>query len=231
MKANVFKYIFFTIVISLIILAIYILYKDGNKKEDIIGGERLDLNIDKEINIGICKYDTINPILSTNRDIQYIDKLIFEPLVDITSDFRIENRLSKEFSKINDKTYIVKLKEDIHWHDGEKFTAKDVVFTINSLKNNNTNSIYKENVKEINTIEQIDDYTIKIMLNNKIDFFEYMMCIPILASHSYNEDNLSSKTNIPIGTGKFRIIKIDKNTISLEKHEYIEEEIIHCQSY
>ena len=223
MKTNIVKYIFFAIVIILIILAIYILYKDGNKKEDIIGGVRVDVNIDKEINIGICKYDTINPILSNNRDVQYIDKLIYDSLVSITSDFKIENKLSKEFSKINDKTYIVKLKDDIYWHDGERFTAKDVIFTVNSLKNNNINSIYKENVKEIESIEQIDDYTIKIILNSKVDFFEYMMCIPILASHSYNEEDLSSKTKIPIGTGEFRITKIDPNTICLENNNNEEE--------
>ena len=50
----------------------------------------------REINIGIVGFDTINPILSNNRDIQYIDKLVFEPLVDITKDFKVETKLAKE---------------------------------------------------------------------------------------------------------------------------------------
>lgn len=218
MKTNAFKYIFFTIVIFMIGLAVYLLYKDGNNQIYAIGDNELEVNIVRELNIGICNYDTINPILSKNRDVQYIDKLIFEPLLDITNDFKIENGLAEEFSKINDTTYIVKLKDDVYFHDGEKFTSDDVIFTINSLKNNNIDSIYKENVKDIQELQKIDDYTLKIILNQEVEFFEYMMCIPIIAQHSYNE-NLSSKTEIPIGTGKFKITKIEGNNIIIEKFD------------
>ncbi len=204
-------------VILLIGLAIYLLYKDGKKQVYATENGELEVNMITDINIGISKYDTMNPILSKNRDIQYIDKLIFEPLVDITYDFKIENKLAKEFSKINDTTYIVKLKDDVYWHDGNKFTAEDVMFTINNLKNNNITSIYKDNVKDINELQKIDDYTIKIILNQKVDFFEYMMCIPILASHSYDENNFNSKTLIPVGTGKFKITKIEDNNVLIEK--------------
>ena len=55
----------------------------------------IEFNIIKELNIGIAEYDNINPILSNNRDIQYIDKLIFQSLMDITYDFKIENLLAK----------------------------------------------------------------------------------------------------------------------------------------
>lgn len=219
MKANIFKYIFFIIVITLIGLAIYLLYKDGRDNVYAVENNEMEINIDKELNIGISKYDTMNPILSNNRDIQYIDKLIFEPLLDIGYDFKIENKLAKEFSKINDTTYIVKLEDNIYWHDGKKFTSDDVIFTINNLKNSNVKSIYKENVKEIKAVQKIDEYTIKILLNQKTDFFEYMMCMPILASHTYDE-NFKAKTEIPVGTGKFKISKIEDKNIIIEKANY-----------
>ncbi len=217
MKTNVFKYIFFLIVIFLVGLAIYLLYIDGKKQVYAIENNEKELTFAEELNIGISNFDTINPILSNNRDIQYIGKLIFEPLIDISKDFKIENKLAKEFSKINDKAYIVKLRDDVLWQDGEKFTADDVVFTINGIKNNNINSIYKDNVKDINSLQKIDEYTIKITLNQEVDFFEYMMCIPILAKHSYNANTLNSNNNIPIGTGEFKISKIENDNILLEK--------------
>ena len=216
MKTNAIKYIFFTIVIFMIGLAFYFLYIDGKGRVYAIENNELKVNMIGEINIGISEYDTTNPILSNNRDIQYINKLIFSPLIDITYDFRIQNNLAKEFSRINDTTYIAKLKDNIYWHDGEKLTAEDVVFTINNLKKNNINSIYKDNVKEIKEIQKIDDYTIKIILNRKVHFFEYMMCFPILASHAYDE-NFNSKTKVPIGTGKFKITKIEEENIVIEK--------------
>lgn len=220
MKTNAFKYIFFTIVILLIGVAIYLLYKDGNKKIYATKDNELEINMIRELNIGVSGYDNINPILSNNRDIQYIDKLIFEPLVDITYDFKIENKLAEEFSKVNDTTYIVKLKEDKYFHDGEKLTAKDVIFTINNLKNDNITSIYKENVKDIQELQQIDDYTIKILLKQNVDFFEYMMCIPILAKHSYQDNSFDLKSDIPVGTGSFKIAKIENDKIILEKSDY-----------
>lgn len=210
------KYIFFTIVILMIGLAIYFLYKDSKTKVYAVENNELEINMIRELNIGISEYDTINPILSNNRDIQYINKLIFDPLIDISYDFRIQNQLAKEFSKINNTTYIVKLREDVYWHDREKFTADDVIFTINNLKSNNINSIYKDNVKDIKEVQKIDDYTVRIILNNKVDFFEYMTCIPILASHSYDE-NFNSKTTLPIGTGKFKVTKIEDSNILIEK--------------
>ncbi len=216
MKTSIFKHLFFAMVILLICIAVYILYKDKNGQDVKKTANRMEVKIIKEINIGITEYDTINPILSKNRDIQYIDKLIFQSLLDITYDFKIENLLTKEFSKIDDKTYIAKLREDVYWHDGTKFTAEDVVFTVNNLKKDNINSIYKENVSTINKIEEIDDYTIKILLKEETPFFEYKMCFPILASHSYEKDTLNSNTVLPIGTGKYKIEEIKEDIIKLK---------------
>lgn len=217
MRTNLFKIIFFVFVIILIGLAIYLLYKDGKKENISVQNNELEIDIVKELNIGIVEYDTINPILSFNRDVQYLDKLIFESLVNITYDFQIQNSLAQEFSKINNLVYIVKLKEDIYWHDGTNFTAKDVIFTIENLKKDTVKSIYKENVQDIKQIQQIDNYTVKIILNKELPFFEYMMSFPILASHSYEENTLISKTTIPIGLGKYKILSIDENNLKLKK--------------
>ena len=168
MKTNLFKKIFFVFVIILIGLAIYLLYKDGKKENISVQNNELEIDIVKELNIGITGYDTINPVLSYNRDVQYIDKLIFKSLLNISDDFQIESSLAKEFSKINDLTYLIKLKEDVYWHDGIKFTAKDVIFTIENLKKSTVESIYNQNIENIKEIQKIDDYTIKIILTNKI---------------------------------------------------------------
>lgn len=218
MKENLFKYIFFVIIILLLLLSINILYKNKKINENSEQEKNKQfLKISNEINIGLTGYDTMNPILSFNRDIQYIDKLVFDSLLSITNDFKTENSLAKEFSKINSKEYIIRLKDDIYWHDGTNFTAKDVSFTINGLKGNNVNSIYKENVKNISEVQEIDDYTIKILLSEEIPFFEYMLSFPILSSNNYDENTLEAKDKILIGTGKYRIVEVESNEIKLEK--------------
>lgn len=216
MKTNIFKYIFFIVVIILVFIAVYILYSDKHGQAIAIQNTKTEFNIIKEINIGITDYDTINPILSNNRDVQYIDKLVFQSLLDITSDFKIKNLLTKEFSKIDETTYIAKLRDDVYWHDGTKFTAQDVIFTVNNLKKDSVKSIYKENVNVIDKIKKIDDYTIKIILKEETPFFEYRMCFPIISSNNYEENSLISKTVLPIGTGKYKIVSIEENLIKLK---------------
>ena len=217
LKDSMIKKIFIFIIILLLIIAIYILYKDGNEQK--INIENLELKIETidYLNVGIAKFDTINPILTNNRDVQYVDRLIFDSLVDITYDYKTENLLAKEVSKINSKQYLIKLKDTIYWHDGTKFTSKDVIFTIKNIQNDNVKTVYKENVKNIEQIQQIDEYTIKILLNEEVPFFEYMLCFPILASHAYQEGTLISNTEIPQGTGKYKITKISENSIQVER--------------
>ena len=215
MKANVFKIIFFTIVVILILLAVYIVYKDNKKEKIFTSSQKYELRTEKQINIGIYNFDTINPLLTQNKDIQYIDKLIFRPLLNINKNFELENDLAEEISKINDKTYIIKIKENIYWHDGTSFTTKDVKFTIEALKEKDT--VYKENVNKISNVEIIDENTIKIFLEEPVNFFEYMMTFPIISCNSYNKENLESISNLPVGTGIYKIKEINQKQIKLEK--------------
>ena len=80
-------------------------------------GDEITLTInrngnEKEFNIGICNFDTINPILTKNLEIQHITKLIYEPLINITEDFNVEPCIAEEWSKIDELTYIIKLNEN-----------------------------------------------------------------------------------------------------------------------
>ena len=93
MKTNVFKTIFFTIVILLTILAIYIIYKDNKNERIPTNSKKTDVKINKEMNLGICNFDTINPLLTQNKDVQYVDKLVFNSLVNVNKNFEIENDL------------------------------------------------------------------------------------------------------------------------------------------
>lgn len=217
MKTNIFRIMFFSIVTLLIILAVYIIYKDNKNEKVLANAKKADIKMDKEFNIGICNFDTINPLLTQNKDVQYIDKLIFNSLVDISKDFKIENDLAEEISKINDTTYIVKIKENIAWHDGVSFTAEDVTFTIDGLKSKNT--IYSQHVEQIIKTEIIDDSTIKIYLNEPVNFFEYMLNFPILAKHAYNKETLEAITKMPIGTGDYKIVENNENEIKLANNK------------
>ena len=65
----------------------------------------------------------------------------------------------------------------------------------------------------------INDTTMIINLNSKINLFEYNLTFPIVSSKFYKSEDFNSSTKIPIGTGMFRIASIDGNNILLIKNE------------
>ena len=178
MRENNYKVIFFIIVIMLFIISIYFAVK--NKKT--YASEETKINkkniINNNIVFGIIKYDTLDPILSKNQDIQYISKLIYKPIIDLTKDFKLKQSLAEEWNALDNKTYLIKLKENVYWNNEEKLTSKDILYTIDYIKQNK--SIYNENIKNIENVEIVNDYMLKIYLKEPEEYFEYMLTFPII---------------------------------------------------
>ena len=222
MKGSSLKTIF---IILIVILILWIIYNNicKNEEEGILPTEVVASNqgttISNNVRIGIIEFDNINPILSNNKNVQDISRLIFNPLFTLTEDYKLEGVLAKEWSKIGEKTYIVKLAENIKWHDGNKFDVSDVIFTIDMLKKLGTESVYCYNVKDITEIEEIDEYTIKIIIDKEIPYYEYNFIFPIVSSKYFSEENfrLESKNRKPVGTGMFYVSETDNNSILLKK--------------
>ena len=222
MKSNLFKYIFIAIVIGLVGYAGYLIYGKKEPETSKVVQEEMpeETNIITTIRIPVVAFDTINPILSKNQNIQDMVRLIYEPLLNITSDNKIELCLAKEWSKQSPTSYVIKLKENIKWQDGSMLTAKDVQFTIDRLKDTTVQSIYAYNVEKVIGVEVIDDNTIKINLSEEVPFFEYHLTFPILSKSYYeNEDFVNTeKNNHPIGTGRFKVAS-NNETILLKKNQ------------
>ena len=223
MKSNIVKYLFIIFVITLVIYAIYVLYgpkKEQNNLSTIEVSEQEENEIITNIRLPIVNFDTINPILSKNQNIQDISRLIYEPLLNIDENYKITLCLAKEWSKVNQTTYIVKLKENIKWQDGTELTAKDVQFTIDRLKDENVSSIYAYNVQYVIGVEVIDDYTIRINLSREIPFFEYNLTFPIMSNKYFeNEDFVNTERNDhPVGTGMYKV-SVENGNVKLKQNQ------------
>lgn len=129
----------------------------------------------------------MNPILSNNKNVQDISKLIFDPLITLTADYKTEPCLAVEWAKQSDNSYLIKLRENVRWSDGQRFTAEDVKFTIDRLKE--VSSIYSYHVQYVTQLEIVDDYTIIIKLDREIPFFEYQLTFPILSKDYYEAED------------------------------------------
>lgn len=221
MKSYQLKILIFFIIFIFIIYGVYhIFFKDKNKSEKIENISTKEKIIATNIRIGMVGFDTMNPILSNNRNVQEVSRLIFEPLINLTEEFRLEPCLAKEWTKLDDFTYLIKLDEKAMWQDGNKFDSQDVIFTINMIKNNNNKSIYYYNVEDIKETEKIDEYTIKIITKEKVPYFEYNLIFPIMSSKYFDQDNFQSKekNKNPVGTGMYYISETNTDSIILKRN-------------
>ena len=225
MKNNIFKYIFFIFIIIIAISTVCIINKQ--EQNDLNANTSSENNQGEEkknqvLNIGIVGFDTMNPILSNNKYVQAITKVIYEPLININENYKLEGCIASEWAKISATEYVIKLKENVKWSNGEICTAEDVLYTIDRIKEITTPNIYVYNIQHVIQAEIIDAYTIKITLSQEVPFFEYNLNFPIMSKSYFGTENFqdSVKTNLPMGTGKYTITNRQEAKIILSKNEW-----------
>lgn len=213
---NVIKYIFSVVVIILILGTMFFIVKNRSKNEDYTLDQTSTVsNIQTDLRFAIAGYDTINPLLSNNRNVHEISKIIYEPLVTLNENYKMEYCLAEEIGKSDDVTYVIKLRKGVLWQDGSNFTSEDVRFTLDILRSG-IETIYTDNLRYIADYEVIDSTTLKIYLIEPVPFFEYNLTFPIMCKNYYEGEAFDSK--VPIGTGPFKIADLSSNVIKLVKN-------------
>ena len=80
--------------------------------------------------------DTLNPYNISGNYGDVIFDQIFDHLVYVTMDGKFLPRLADSWEMSDDYTVATfKLNENVKWHDGEPFTAEDLVFTAQLVTN------------------------------------------------------------------------------------------------
>ena len=168
-----------------------------------------------ELNISISELDTFNPLKTKNADVVAMLNLIYEPLIAYKSDDEIEYVLAESCTRLDECNWIIKLRNNVKWHSGVTFTANDVVFTFNMLRNNDLT--YSSNVKNINSIEVIGDDAIKINLSLADDFFASKLSFPIVPEYYFKGENFNNENRISkmVGTGPYKFVNTSDNIIEL----------------
>ncbi len=217
---NFVRYIFSAIVLIMIFIILLFFIRSRNSKTD----ENLDQtstvsNIKSDLRFAISELDTMNPLISNNRNVIEVSKLIYEPLVTLDENYKLKYVLAESIEKKDDFTYEVKLRENVRWHDGKMFNYDDVEFTINTIRRDDINSLYGSNINGIDHIEKIDDYKFNIYTRYKIAFFEYNLTFPILSKAQYENEDIANSEQTPQGTGLYRIESISENMLKLTYYD------------
>ena len=144
---------------------------------------------------------------------------VLEGLVKIDRTGKIISALAREFKISQDgKEYTFSLERGVKFHDGNSFDADDVKFTFERLMDPKTAIIHPEYYKEIDTLQVLDSYTVKITLKTVSSMFLFNLARG--DSVIVNRNAVEKLKTEPVGTGPFKFVEWARGDhITLAKFE------------
>jgi peptide/nickel transport system substrate-binding protein len=164
----------------------------------------------------------VNPLFTTTMSEARMNELVFEGLYTDDRDLATTPLLA-ESSEVNAEhtQMTVHLRQDVTWHDGQPFTAADVVFTIQAMGDKGTLSTEAGRVEWIKEATALDAHTVKIVFKRPEASPEDKLFFKILPAHAFASPTVKRADpfrNAPIGTGPYKLTSYnDDGSITLDK--------------
>jgi peptide/nickel transport system substrate-binding protein len=156
---------------------------------------------------------TLNPITATDAYASNIDNYIYESLLKRDEkSLELVPVLADSWEIAEDHLqYTFHLKRNIRWQDGQLFTARDILFSFERIKDPKVDAAHLRNYyQDIERLEVIDDYTVRY--HYRIPYFkalEFCGGIPIVPAHLFKDSDNFNQHPIgrhPVGTGPYRLL-------------------------
>lgn len=152
---------------------------------------------------------TLNPLYISSSAEATVGRLVFSSLYDYDETGSLHQDIAASLQvDSTGKQYTIKLKPNVTWHDGAPLTAKDIVFTINLIKNPLSRSSLRINWLDV-SVQAIDATTVQFSLPTVYAAFPYALSFPVLPEHILSSvspgavrENIFSQS--PVGSGPFR---------------------------
>jgi peptide/nickel transport system substrate-binding protein len=160
----------------------------------------------------------LNPHFAVGTKDQDGSRLFYEPLAGWDSEGNLSPVLAASIPNREDGTLAAdgksvtwKLKQGVKWHDGQPFTADDVVFNWEYARNPATAATTSGSYTDVK-VEKVDDHTVKVSFAKPTPFWADAfvssrgMIIPKHLFENYAGDkSRDAPTNLkPVGTGPYK---------------------------
>lgn len=166
--------------------------------------------------VDISSYD---PILGATDADQVLLWPVYDTLIKFSPDLELEPGLAESWETIDDQTIVLHLRDGVTFHDGTPFNAEAVKF---NLERSNSDEAKISELKNIKSVEVVDDLTVKLHLNEPdatilaaLTDRGGMMVSPT-AVQEYGDDFAQN----PVGAGQFKFVQhVPNGEIVLEAFE------------
>ena len=175
----------------------------------------------------LAEPDRFNPLLSTMDLTEHLSALVYSTLIIADDRGRLRGDLAAEVPTLanggisrDGRTVKYRLRSGVTWHDGVRFTARDVAFTWRVVMNDRNDVFHREGYDEVASIDTPDDLTVIVHLKRRSPpfisrFFTSLQegAKVILPEHLLRDQstiNESPYNAAPVGTGPFRFVRWDR---------------------
>jgi peptide/nickel transport system substrate-binding protein len=169
---------------------------------------------------GSGDYTAINPALFEHGE---INLMLFAGLTAHDASNNVVPGLAEDWTWDDASlTYTFTLREGLTFHDGEPLTAEDVVFTIETILDEDNGSENITNYTDITSITAEDELTVKITLDAPNAAMPDYLTIGILPKHLLEGKNIveDSFNQNPVGAGPYKFAGWDMGqSITMEKFD------------
>lgn len=181
----------------LILMAALLLLSGCQKNGDDIVASETAVVYGGVLNLSMGFAETLNPLLVKDETVRDGLFAVYEPLIAVTGEQELKPVLADSWSFNDNCTSLtVRLKPGVLWHDGSAFTARDVVYSVNTIKSHK-DSPYYQLLRYVSAAAEVDDYTVNFILTRSYSQLAYSLYFPII---SVSAGDLTSSA---IGTGPF----------------------------
>jgi len=169
----------------------------------------------------------LNPILSNDSASSEIADWLFNGLFKYDKDGNPTVDIAKSYYFESPTKLIIKLRDDVFWHDNQKVTSKDVIFTYQQIINPKVFNSIKSNFQEVQSLNEIDDFTIEVIYKKPYFKALEIWMVGLLPYHILKDEKdlmTSSFNKNPIGTGSYKLkeFKLGQDIELIANDKYFE---------
>jgi peptide/nickel transport system substrate-binding protein len=156
---------------------------------------------------------SLDPRVGVDAQSEHIDELLFDGLVQRDSNYKVSPGLAKSWEQPDPRTVIFHLQPDVHFSDGRLLTSRDVVWTLNTMRDGTLISPKSGTYASIASVDGPSPTTVVVHLKVPDNFL-----LVNLSSQAFGVVPYGSGRDFwqhPIGTGAFRFVsqEIDKEVV------------------
>jgi peptide/nickel transport system substrate-binding protein len=159
----------------------------------------------------------LDPRIGTDGQSEHIDELLFDGLVARDASFHFTPALAERWEQPDPLTLVFHLRPGVRFHNGRAFTARDVVWTINSMIDSGRPgaliSPKAASYASVDKVEAADEHTVVFHLKHADNFL--LTNLSTGAMGIVPEGSGRDFWQHPVGTGPFRFLsqQIDQDVV------------------